>query len=103
MTPRQQETYNFIVSYRHERGYSPTLQEIADEYQRSKVAIHELVNTLVRDGHLMRSKHKSRSLQPTNGKTTRAAKMIRDVADRLHTMPAFQAELRQAAEMLLSA
>jgi repressor LexA len=47
-------------------GYSPTLQELADELGVSKVTIFEHVEELEKRGLLRRSAHKARSLEVTS-------------------------------------
>ena len=65
MTPRQMEVLTFIRNYRASVGYSPTLQEIADELGITKVTVYEHVSALVDKGLLRHLAHKARSLEIT--------------------------------------
>ena len=64
MTPRQLEILRFIRDFRNRCGYSPSMQEIADHYQITKITAFEHVAALVRKKVLLRGdKHKARSLR----------------------------------------
>jgi len=65
LTPRQLEILTLIRNTRRSLGYSPTMQEIADQLDVSKVTVFEHVGTLVRKGLLRRLPHKARSLELT--------------------------------------
>lgn len=69
LTPRQLQILNFIRDARRKHGYSPTMQEIADELGVSKVTVFEHVSALVKKGLLRRLPHKARSLEPTESPT----------------------------------
>jgi len=63
LTPRQTDVIVAIRNYRHLHGYSPTMQELADQLGTSKVTIFEHVGALEKKHVLRRNKHKARSLQ----------------------------------------
>ncbi len=63
LTPRQLDVLVAIRNYRHLHGYSPTMQELADQLGTSKVTIFEHVGGLVEKRILRRNKHKARSLE----------------------------------------
>lgn len=65
-TPRQIEILTLIRDGRKSNGYSPTLQEIADELDISKITVFEHVESLVEKGLLTRRTHKARSLALTS-------------------------------------
>jgi repressor LexA len=65
LTPRQLAILQFIRDYRRSHGYSPTMQEIADELGITKVTVFEHVGTLVGKGLLRRLPYKARSLELT--------------------------------------
>jgi repressor LexA len=67
LTPRQTDVLVAIRNYRHLHGYSPTMQELADQLGTSKVTIFEHVGALEKKGVLTRDKHKARSLEITAG------------------------------------
>ena len=63
LTPRQLDVIVAIRNYRHLHGYSPTMQELADQLGTSKVTIFEHVGALEKKGVVRRDKHKARSLE----------------------------------------
>ena len=63
LTPRQLDVLVAIRNYRHLHGYSPTMQELADQLGTSKVTIFEHVGALEKKRVLKRDKHKARSLE----------------------------------------
>jgi repressor LexA len=65
LTPRQTDVMVAIRNYRHLHGYSPTMQELADQLGTSKVTIFEHVGALEKKRLLKRDKHKARSLELT--------------------------------------
>ena len=65
MTPRQMQVLTFIRNYRARVGYSPTMQEIADELGINKVTVFEHVETLEYKGLVRRLPYKARSLEIT--------------------------------------
>ncbi len=66
ITPRQMEILTMIRDSRRSLGYSPTLQEIADELGVSKITVFEHVEALLEKRHLTRRSNKARSLELTN-------------------------------------
>jgi len=66
LTPKQQKILTLIRDSRLTRGYSPTLQELADEMKVSKVTIFEHVEALIKKGALQRDANKARSLELTS-------------------------------------
>jgi repressor LexA len=67
LTPRQLHIAQLIRDSRLARGYSPTIQELADEVGVAKVTIHEHVGALVKKGVLQREPNKARSLSLVEG------------------------------------
>ncbi|HRK31568.1 MAG TPA: transcriptional repressor LexA [Tepidisphaeraceae bacterium] len=63
LTPRQLDVIVAIRNFRHLNGYSPTMQELADQLGTSKVTIFEHVGALEKKRALRRDKHKARSLE----------------------------------------
>lgn len=62
VTPKQLRILQLIRQSRVTRGYSPTMQELADSLGISKVTVFEHVEALVRKGALTREPNKARSL-----------------------------------------
>jgi len=63
LTPRQLEILTMIRDGRRRNGYSPTLQEIADELDVSKITVFEHVEALIRKRMLTRHSNRARSLE----------------------------------------
>ena len=63
LTPKQLHILTRIRDLRIARGYSPTMQELADELKVSKVTIFEHVEALIKKGALSRKPNKARSLE----------------------------------------
>lgn len=62
LTPKQLEVVELIQRCRQENGYSPTMQELAEELGISKVTVFERIEALIRKGCLVREPNKARSL-----------------------------------------
>ena len=65
LTPRQLEILTLIRDSQRNYRYSPTMQELADELDISKVTVFEHIDALVEKGMLKRLPHRARSLQLT--------------------------------------
>jgi len=63
LTPKQLHILTRIRDVRLARGYSPTMQELADELGVSKVTVFEHVEALIKKGALRREANKARSLE----------------------------------------
>jgi repressor LexA len=63
LTPKQLHILTRIRDIRLSRGYSPTMQELADELKVSKVTVFEHVEALIKKGALLRKANKARSLE----------------------------------------
>ena len=62
LTPKQLRIVQLIRSHRLANGYSPTMQELAQELGVSKVTVFEHVEALIKKGALHRQANKARSL-----------------------------------------
>lgn len=67
LTPKQLRILQLIRDCRVRRGYSPTMQELADELDVSKVTVFEHVEALIKKGALVREANKARSLSLAEG------------------------------------
>ena len=67
LTPKQLRILQLIRDCRVRRGYSPTMQELADEIGVSKVTVFEHVEALIKKGALVREPNKARSLSIAEG------------------------------------
>ncbi len=63
LTPKQMHILTRIRDLRLAHGYSPTMQELADELGVSKVTVFEHIEALIRKGALVRKANKARSLE----------------------------------------
>jgi repressor LexA len=66
LTPKQLTILRLIRDSRVRCGYSPTMQELADELGVSKVTVFEHVEALIKKGALVREPNKARSLSIAN-------------------------------------
>lgn len=62
LTPKQLRVLRLIAETRRSKGYSPTMQELADHLGVSKVTVFEHVEALIAKGALQRDANKARSL-----------------------------------------
>lgn len=62
LTPKQLKILTLIRDHRIAYGYSPTMQELADELGVSKVTVFEHIEALIKKGALNREPNKARSL-----------------------------------------
>jgi repressor LexA len=62
LTPKQLRILQLVRDCRVTRGFSPTMQELADELGISKVTVFEHVEALIKKGALIREPNKARSL-----------------------------------------
>ncbi len=67
LTPKQLRILSLIRDWRIRFGYSPTMQELADEIGVSKVTVFEHVEALIKKGALIREANKARSLSIAEG------------------------------------
>lgn len=63
LTPKQQRILLLIRDSQLTKGYSPTLQELADELGVSKVTVFEHARALIKKGALKQDANKARSLE----------------------------------------
>ncbi|MCC6284448.1 MAG: transcriptional repressor LexA [Phycisphaerales bacterium] len=67
LTPKQLRILKLIRDWRVRHGYSPTMQELADEIGVSKVTVFEHVEALIKKKALIREANKARSLSIADG------------------------------------
>lgn len=67
LTPKQLRILSLIRDWRVRHGYSPTMQELADQIGVSKVTVFEHVEALIKKGALVREANKARSLSIADG------------------------------------
>ena len=65
LTTRQKSVYEFIESYILQKGYGPTVREIAEAVHLSSPStVHVHLKTLEEKGYIVRDPLKSRSISP---------------------------------------
>jgi repressor LexA len=65
LTKRQREILDFLRSFQRERGYAPSLEEIASHFGLSAVStVHEHLSNLTEKGYLRRGWNRARSIEP---------------------------------------
>ena len=67
LTPKQLKILQLIRDSRVTNGYSPTMQELANQLGVSKVTVFEHVEALIQKGALKRERNKARSLSICDG------------------------------------
>ena len=73
LTKRQREILDFLESFIHEYGYSPSFEEIAKFFDyRSLATVHEHLSNLERKGYIRRNYNESRSVEPLEVSRQRA-------------------------------
>ncbi|KKS61716.1 MAG: LexA repressor [Candidatus Collierbacteria bacterium GW2011_GWE2_42_48] len=75
ITPGQKTVLEFIFRYIELHGYSPTLQEIADEIEYSLGTAQHYVEELEKKGFVRKSKNKSRAVLPVDGSSVTVMKL----------------------------
>ncbi|MDP7006458.1 MAG: transcriptional repressor LexA [Phycisphaerales bacterium] len=65
LTPKQIEVLELIRQCQNDHGYSPTMQELAEQIGVSKVTVFERIEALIRKGALTREANRARSLSIT--------------------------------------
>jgi repressor LexA len=66
LTGKQQLVLDYIVQFRKDYGYSPSLKDIADQFGfASRTASVAHIDALVKKGALRRDKRISRGIVPT--------------------------------------
>ncbi|MBL7198042.1 MAG: transcriptional repressor LexA [Candidatus Omnitrophica bacterium] len=70
LTKRQKEILDFIHSFTKEKGYSPSLEEIANHFKLSSVStVHEHISALKAKHYLAKDEHRKRSINVYGRKT----------------------------------
>jgi len=64
LTKRQREILDYLSSYAEERGYAPSFEEIASQFNYNSLAtVHEHLSNLERKGYIKRSYNESRAIE----------------------------------------
>ena len=66
LTERQQQILNAITGYINEKGYSPTIRELADMVGiKSSSTLHGHLQRLEKKGYITKERGKPRTIVPT--------------------------------------
>ena len=64
LTKRQREILTYLASYTEDRGYAPSFEEIASEFNYNSLAtVHEHLSNLERKGYIKRAYNESRGIE----------------------------------------
>src|SRR5882757_7255801 len=64
LTKRQREILTYLATYSEERGYAPSFEEIASQFNYNSLAtVHEHLTNLERKGYIKRSYNESRAIE----------------------------------------
>ena len=64
LTKRQREILNYLTLYSEQKGYAPSFEEIADNFNYNSLAtVHEHLSNLERKGYIKRSYNESRAIE----------------------------------------
>lgn len=64
LTPKQKEVLDFITAFHGKKGYSPSLEEVANRFKKSIPTIHQFTDALVKKGYLSKTENASRGIVP---------------------------------------
>ena len=67
LTPRQKKVLDYIREFKEEKGYSPTLNEIANYLKKSLSTAQHYVKELKNRGFLRKSENMARGINPVEG------------------------------------
>ncbi|ADQ41558.1 transcriptional repressor, LexA family [Caldicellulosiruptor acetigenus I77R1B] len=66
LTERQQQILNAVIGYINEKGYPPTIRELADIVGvKSSSTLHGHLQRLEKKGYITKEKRKPRTIVPT--------------------------------------
>lgn len=75
ITPGQKTVLEYVFKYIELHGYSPTLQDIADEFKYSLGTAQHYIEELKKKGFIRRAKNKSRAVLPVDESSATVMKM----------------------------
>ena len=81
LTKRQREILEFVRAFQAEKGYAPSLEEIAARFKLSAVStVHEHIANMSRKGVLRRGWNRARSIEPLASRDAREVPLVGAVA-----------------------
>lgn len=69
LTPKQKKVLDFIKTFREEKGFSPSLREIARHFRKSVPTIHQYIEALAEKGFLEKEAMAARAIKPNTEET----------------------------------
>jgi repressor LexA len=64
LTPRQKDVLDFLKKYLNEKGYSPSLEEVAKHLGISIPSVHQHIELIQKKGYLKKDEFQARSIAP---------------------------------------
>ncbi len=65
LTPKQKEILDYVISYKNDHGYAPSLEEIGTKFELKAVStVHQHVEALKKKGFLTKEINQPRGIQP---------------------------------------
>lgn len=64
LTPKQKRVLDFIKKFREDKGFSPSLREIAKHFRKSVPTIHQFIEALAKKGFLEKRAMAARAIVP---------------------------------------
>ena len=64
ITPKQKQILEYVKSFRGRKGFSPTLSEIAAQFDKTVSTIQQYVDALTNKGYLEKQERVSRGIKP---------------------------------------
>src|SRR3989304_10318150 len=66
ITPKQKQVFEFICKFYEEKGYSPTLSEIAKKFKKTVPTIHQYIESLIKNEFLHKTEGSVRNVIPVS-------------------------------------
>lgn len=64
LTPKQKEVLDYIIKFREGKGYSPTVKEMANRFNKSTTTIYQFIKALTEKGFLKKQEKTARGISP---------------------------------------
>lgn len=68
LTPKQKKVYDYVSEFYEEKGYSPTLAEIAKNLKKTVPTIHQYIEALIKNEYLHKTEGSVRNIIPVSKK-----------------------------------
>ncbi len=106
LTKKQLDILEFIQNWREESGVSPTLEEMAEHFNVTKITIYEHLNQLEKKGAIRRAKFRARSIEiitpPPRRKATDSLPLLGCIQASFPSAPAQQPRTESQGSLKLN-